>query len=79
MMPYFIGMSRPVITAWTPSMASASPASMERMRAWGCGLLRIFPWSMPGKTRSSVKCACPVDFSRPSTFLSRDPITVKSD
>ena len=37
------------------------------MRAWGCGLLRIFPWSMPGKTRSSVNRACPVDFSRPST------------
>ncbi len=54
MIPYFTGMSRPVMTAWTPSRASAFEVSTETIRAWGWGLRRIFPWSMPGRAMSSV-------------------------
>jgi len=37
-----------------PGKAAALVASMEWMRACGCGLCRIRPTSMPGSTKSSV-------------------------
>ncbi len=54
MMPYGIGMSRPVMIACTPSRAAAAEMSIERMRACACGLRRIFACSIPGRTMSSV-------------------------
>jgi hypothetical protein len=43
-MPYLrVGTSLWVITAFTPGIFSASDVSMERMRAWACGLVRILP------------------------------------
>ena len=49
------------VSSWTrissnslPTMAKAGAMSMETMRACGCGLRRIFPWSMPGSAMSSV-------------------------
>ena len=54
MMQYSTGMSRPVTTACTPGIASASDASIETMRACGCGERRIFACSMPGRAMSSA-------------------------
>ena len=70
-------MSRPVTTARTPSSASAREASMETMRAWGCGLRRILPCSMPGSEMSSVYAALPVALASPSTLRWGLPTSVK--
>jgi hypothetical protein len=68
MIPYGVGISAPVTTACTPSIDSASDVSIETIRAWGCGDRRIFPCSIPGRTMSSVYCARPVLFARPSSL-----------
>ena len=70
-----IGMSADVITANTPGSASARLVSMDLMRAWACGLLRILPWSMPGSRMSAPYRASPVTFSEPSCRTGRVPTT----
>ena len=53
--------SAPVMTAFTPGMASAREASIETMRAWGCGLRSTLPHSIPGWLKSAPKRALPGD------------------
>ena len=52
---------------------------MERMRAWGCGLRRIFACSIPGSEMSSVYAALPVALASPSTLRWGLPMSVKPD
>jgi hypothetical protein len=46
--------SAPVSTQTTPGSARAALASMERMRAWACGLRSTAACSMPGTTTSPM-------------------------
>jgi hypothetical protein len=46
--------SVPVITRATPGIAAASAASIDRMRAWACGLRTNAACSMRGTSMSSV-------------------------
>ncbi len=78
MMQYSVGRSFPVITAYTPSIASASPVSMERIRACAWGERRIFPCSIPGRARSSVYAARPVALAAALTRVRRWPMRVNS-
>src|SRR2546423_11502210 len=66
--------SRPVITALTPGNAAAFSVLIDLMRAWGWGLRRIFPTSMPGCEWSAAKAARPVTLSSPSGLGVRLPI-----
>jgi hypothetical protein len=54
MMPKYSGRSLPVTTACTPGMASASLASMERMRACAWIERSSFACSMRGSVMSSA-------------------------
>ena len=47
--------SSPVITATTPGSASAALLSIERMRAWACGLRSAAACAMFGSVMSSMK------------------------
>src|SRR5688500_19186295 len=47
------------MTAWTPAMARAGAGSRERMRAWGWGLRRVAPHTIPSIQRSEEKANCP--------------------
>ena len=75
--PYFrVGTSLWVITAFTPGSFSASEVSMETIRAWAWGEVRILPKSMLGNFRSPVYLAAPVTFSGPSMRGTLRPITL---
>ena len=52
--------SAPVRTATTPGSAFARDVSIERMRAFACGLRRTAPWSIPVTVTSPTYCARPV-------------------
>ena len=60
------GTSSCVRTAVTPAVASASPMSMLRIRARGCGLRSVTPQSMSSSQRSEEYAKSPVTFGRPS-------------
>src|SRR3989338_8608957 len=55
-----------VITARTPGNFSALEASMEMMRACGCGERSIFPTSILGKLTSKAYLVWPVTIPLPS-------------
>ena len=56
----------PSMRARTPGRASALLVLMERIRAWGWGLRRIMPCSIPGNWISAPYLAAPVTLSNPS-------------
>src|SRR5215510_4380426 len=66
--------SRPHITALTPGSACALSKLIDLIRAWGWGLRRTLPQSMPGLEKSAPKVARPVTLSSPSGLLVRLPI-----
>src|SRR6266511_1794716 len=48
------------MTACTPGMARAGAVSMPRIRAWGWGLRRVAPQTMPSVHRSEEKANSPL-------------------
>ena len=68
--------SSAVITALTSGWAVAREVSIERMRAWECGLRSTAPKSMPGRLTSAPKQARPVTLSAPSCLTGRVPTTL---
>ena len=73
--PEGCGRSAEVTTALTPGIARARLASMERMRAWGWGLLRVLAWRSPGNWMSAPYWALPVTLSVPSWRMGLVPTT----
>src|SRR5262249_18084424 len=63
--------------ALTPGTPRACSTSMLRIRAWGCGLRRIFPQSVPGKLTSAAYIVRPLTLSGPSAREIGTPTTVK--
>src|ERR1041384_6658217 len=65
-------------TALTPRRAAACDASIDTMRAWGCGLRSSFAFSMRGRNRSSANFVAPVTLAVASTLRSGLPTTAKA-
>jgi hypothetical protein len=61
-----VGESWWVSTACTPSAASAREVSMERMRAWACGLFSTARCSSPVVRKSRVNGSSPVAMRIPA-------------
>src|SRR6266700_3305044 len=74
-MPNGIGRFLPVSTAFTPGTLAAREVSIERMRAWGCGLRSSLAKSMRGRNRSSANRVMPVTFAVASTLRWALPTT----
>src|SRR5215469_15070349 len=77
-MPNGIGVSLPVRTAFTPSMARAFAVSIETMRACGWGERSNLPYSIRGKVKSSAYFSAPVTFPTASTLRCALPTTRSS-
>src|ERR1051325_1884281 len=73
-----MGRSLPVSTAFTPGSAAACDASIDTMRAWGCGLRSSFAYSIRGRNRSSANFVAPVTLAVASTLRSALPTTAKA-
>src|SRR6266508_4260936 len=54
------------MTACTPATARAGAVSRDRMRAWGCGLRRVAPHTIPSIHRSEENANWPLVFARAS-------------
>src|SRR6266511_3471383 len=51
------------MTACTPATARAGAVSRDRMRAWGCGLRRVAPHTIPSIHRSEENANWPLVFA----------------
>src|SRR5579871_1845925 len=74
-MPYLMGRSSPVMTACTPGSRRALEASMDRIRACGCGLRSSLQCRVRGRAMSSAKTVRPVTLASASTLGSGLPTT----
>ena len=63
-----------VTIARTAGCFWAADRSIDFILAWACGLLKIFPYSMPGKFKSAPYKALPVTLSIPSCRTGLFPI-----
>ncbi len=77
-MPNGSARSRPVMTALTPSSASALDVSIRVIRACGSVLRRRRAYSIRGRRTSSAKRVLPVTLAVASTFRSGRPMTRRS-
>src|SRR5437588_4840487 len=77
-MPNFTGRSSPVMTASTPGSARARLVSTLRIRACGCGLRRIRPYTIRGGARSSANFVCPLTLAKASGLVSDLPMMDRS-
>src|SRR4029453_19386623 len=59
-------------------MRCAFETSILRMRAWGCGLRRIFAHSVPGRLMSAAYNVRPLTLSLPSARGTAGPTTLSS-
>ena len=66
--PYMLepGTSSASSTAYTPGLATASAIPIDRIRALGCGLRRVWPHSISSAHRSLPYANCPLTFGMPS-------------
>src|SRR5512132_723553 len=61
------------MTACTPEMARAGAGSRERMRAWGWGLRRVAPHTIPSRYRSEENANSPLVLAGASGRRTRSP------